>query len=45
MFFKEQNCDIALIECGMGGETDATNVFEKVLCSVIAKLVLTILSF
>lgn len=36
MFFKEQNCDIALIECGMGGETDATNVFEKVLCSVIA---------
>ena len=36
MFFKEQNCDIASIECGMGGETDATNVFEKVLCSVIA---------
>ena len=38
MFFKEQNCDIALIECGMGGETDATNVFEKVLCSVIATI-------
>lgn len=38
MFFKEQNCDIALIECGMGGETDATNVFEKVLCSIIATI-------
>ncbi len=38
MFFKERNCDIALIECGMGGETDATNVFEKVLCSVIATI-------
>lgn len=38
MFFKEQNCDIALIECGMGGETDATNVFEKVICSVIATI-------
>ena len=38
MFFKEQNCDIALIECGIGGETDATNVFEKVLCSVIATI-------
>lgn len=38
MFFKEQNCDVALIECGMGGETDATNVFEKVLCSVIATI-------
>ena len=38
MLFKEQNCDIALIECGMGGETDATNVFEKVLCSVIATI-------
>ena len=38
MFFKEQNCDIASIECGMGGETDATNVFEKVLCSVIATI-------
>lgn len=38
MFFKEQNCDIALIECGMGGETDATNVFEKVLCSVIVTI-------
>lgn len=35
MYLKEQQCDICLVECGMGGETDATNVFESVLCSVI----------
>ncbi len=36
LYFYEQKCDIVLIECGMGGETDATNVFDKVLCSVIS---------
>lgn len=35
LYFKEKKCDIVIIECGMGGETDATNVFEKVLCSII----------
>ena len=28
-YFKKVNCDIAIIECGMGGETDATNVIAK----------------
>ena len=27
-----------LVECGMGGATDATNVFHKVLCSIIANI-------
>ena len=30
-YFDEQNCDVAIIECGMGGEVDATNVFTPVL--------------
>ena len=30
-YFDEQKCDIAIIECGMGGEVDATNVFTPVL--------------
>ena len=30
-YFKEQGCDFAVIECGMGGEIDATNVFTPVL--------------
>lgn len=30
-FFDESNCDIAVIECGMGGEIDATNIFTPIL--------------
>lgn len=38
LYFKQQQCDICLVECGMGGEGDATNVFDKVLCSVITSI-------
>lgn len=37
-YFKDQKCDIALIETGMGGTLDATNVFERVLCSIITSV-------
>lgn len=30
-YFKNNKCDIAIIECGMGGEVDATNIFVPVL--------------
>ena len=30
-YFDEQKCDVAIIECGMGGEVDATNVFKPIL--------------
>ncbi len=30
-YFDEQKCDVAIIECGMGGEVDATNVFTPIL--------------
>ena len=30
-YFDNEKCDIAVIECGMGGEIDATNVFESIL--------------
>lgn len=30
-FFDESKCDIAIIECGMGGEIDATNIFTPIL--------------
>ena len=30
-YFQEKKCDIAIIECGMGGLIDATNVFTPVL--------------
>ena len=35
--FKNNNVDIALIECGMGGEDDATNVFDPIL-SIITSI-------
>ena len=30
-YFQREKCDIAVIECGMGGELDATNIFTPVL--------------
>lgn len=36
-YFAESGCDICFIECGMGGELDATNIFTPVL-SVITSI-------
>ncbi len=30
-YFERNKCDIAIIECGMGGEIDATNIFAPIL--------------
>ena len=30
-YFSKNNCDLAVIECGMGGEIDATNIFTPVV--------------
>ena len=43
-YFKQEKCDICVIECGMGGEVDATNVFNPVL-SVITSISLEHTSF
>ena len=29
-YFEKNKCDIAIIECGMGGEIDATNIFKPI---------------
>ena len=36
-YFNKSNCDIAIIECGMGGEIDATNIFTPI-ASVITSI-------
>lgn len=36
--FARKSCDIAVIECGMGGDTDATNVISSPLLSVITNI-------
>ena len=38
LFFKEQNCDIVVMETGMGGLTDATNVIKNTLVAVITSV-------
>lgn len=38
MYFEREAVDIALIECGMGGRLDATNVFASNLMSVLASI-------
>ena len=39
-FFAENNCDIAVVECGMGGLLDSTNIISTVDCAVITPLAL-----
>ena len=43
-YFKKNNVDLAIIECGMGGEIDATNIFNPIL-SIITSISLEHTSF
>ncbi len=38
LYFYEEKCDYVLLEVGMGGETDATNLITKPLCSVLTSI-------
>ncbi len=38
LYFKEQMCDICVLEVGLGGRLDATNVIEAPLLSVITTI-------
>lgn len=37
-YFKKQNCDIVVLEVGLGGRFDATNIIKKPLVSVITSI-------
>ncbi len=37
-YFSRKNCDFAIVECGLGGLTDATNVFEEKELSIITNI-------
>lgn len=39
-YFKEKNVDVAIIECGMGGRLDSTNIIKKPVLSVITGIAL-----
>lgn len=38
LYFYEQNCDIVVLEVGLGGRLDSTNVIKNPLCSVITSI-------
>ena len=40
LYFYEQKCDVVVLETGLGGRLDATNVIKKPLLSVITKIAL-----
>ena len=44
-YFLEQNCDIVVLETGLGGRFDATNVVEKPLCTVITRIAIDHVSY
>ena len=38
LYFSEQNCEIGIIETGLGGRLDATNTMDNVIANVITKI-------
>ena len=38
LFFAQQKCDIVVLECGLGGRFDATNIIAPPLLSIIMKI-------
>lgn len=38
LYFAEQNCDLVVLETGMGGRTDATNVIRNTVAAVLASI-------
>ncbi|MGN0352674.1 MAG: bifunctional folylpolyglutamate synthase/dihydrofolate synthase [Roseburia sp.] len=37
-YFAEKKCDYVLLEVGMGGREDATNLIQKTVCSVLTSI-------
>lgn len=40
LYFKEQRVDIVVLETGLGGRLDATNVIKENLCAIITQIAL-----
>ena len=45
LYFKEENCDLVLLETGMGGNLDATNIIKNTKLAVLVPSVWTICHF
>ncbi len=40
LYFKRHNCDVVVLECGLGGRLDATNIINDPILSVITGIAL-----
>ncbi len=38
LYFSRQNCDIVVLECGLGGTGDATNIIPPPKCAVLTRI-------
>lgn len=38
LYFKKMNCDLVVLETGLGGALDATNIIENTLCAVFTNI-------
>lgn len=38
MYFKQEMCDYVVLECGMGGETDSTNIVKTTVVAAFASI-------
>lgn len=38
LYFREQNCELVILETGLGGRLDATNVIDAPLVSILTKV-------
>jgi len=45
LWFKKQQCDLVILEVGMGGATDATNIIKKPICSVLTSIAMDHMQF
>ena len=45
LYFKEKDCDIVVLETGMGGRLDATNIIQNTLVAVFASISLDHMRF
>ena len=38
LYFKKEKCDFVVLECGLGGELDATNIIPAPVCAAFASI-------
>ena len=38
LYFRKMHCDMVVLETGLGGETDATNIVKNTICAAFATI-------